>query len=86
MLNVNEATEIVRKALPNGKIQKTVVYTDLYLFQVFRDTPGEEEIDPFYSVNQKTGEFNEFSILTDGDITQVLDLFVNAKIQSDGRP
>lgn len=79
MIKPDEATKIIKKNLPNGKIQKSVVYKDLYLFQVFRDAPGEEQVDPFYSVNQKTGEFKEFSIITDGNISEVNDLFEKEK-------
>lgn len=81
MLNINQATEIVRKAIPNGEIQTHIVYNDLYLFQVFTDNPGEGEWDPFYSVNSETGEFSDFSILDD-DITEITDLFMEAKQKS----
>lgn len=75
MLDINQATEIVKNQLPNGKIQARVVYRDLYLFQVFGDDPLEGQMDPFYSVNKETGEFSEFSLLTDGDISEVVSLF-----------
>ena len=32
-------------------------------------------MDPFYSVNINTGEFRDFSILTDGDIGEITNLF-----------
>jgi len=77
MLDLKTATNVVIKNLPNGTIQCSVEYKDMYLFQVFGDDPGEEEVDPFYSVNKETGEFKEFSILTDGDIGEVVSLFKN---------
>jgi hypothetical protein len=77
MFSVQEATEIVRKAIPNGKIQWQTDYQDLYLFQVFTDDPFEEEMDPFYSVNKETGEFRDFSILTDGN-AEIAALFMKA--------
>jgi len=77
MLDLKTATNVVIKNLPNGTIQCSVEYKDMYLFQVFGDAPGEEEVDPFYSVNKETGEFKEFSILTDGDIGEVVSLFKN---------
>lgn len=79
MFDHNQATEVVRKMLPNGRIQKFVVYNDLYLFQVFTDDPDEEEMDPFYSVNRATGEFKEFSIITDGNISEIMALFAESK-------
>lgn len=73
------AIDIAKKALPNGKIQKYIEYNGLFVFQIFTDDPGEEEYDPFYSVNKETGEFREFSIITDGNIKKIVDLFEEAK-------
>lgn len=75
MLTKEQATIVVKKALPDGNVQRVVEYRDLYLFQVFTSSPGEEDMDPFYSVNRETGEFREFSILTDGNITDITELF-----------
>ena len=79
MLSVQMATEIVKKQLPEGRIEAIVEYKDLYLFQAFVDRPFEEEMDPFYSVNRKTGEFRDFSILTDGNPHEIAALFMKAK-------
>lgn len=76
---IEEATQIVKKNLPKGKIQAVVWYRGLYLFMVFREDPFEEEVDPFYSIDQQTGEFKEFSLFTDGNINEVLFLFQNKK-------
>lgn len=78
MPDLLEATQIVRNNIPNGKIQCWIIYRDLYLFQVFTDLPFEEDMDPFYSVNMNTGEFKDFSIITDGDIAEITSLFENA--------
>lgn len=82
MLDKDQATTVVQNALPKGRIQACVEYKDLYLFQVFGDeeeAPGESEMDPFFSVNKGTGEFKEFSIITDGNIREVNALFMQAK-------
>ncbi len=79
MLSSKAATKVIRDNLPNGKIQAHIVYEDLYIFQVFTDNPGEEEFDPFYSVHRTTGEFRDFSIITDGDTTEIFSLFREAK-------
>lgn len=79
MLDQSTAQKRLKKALPNGKVQAVVTYKDLYLFQVFDDDPDEGEYDPFYSVNRQTGEVREFSILTDGDISEITTLFLEAK-------
>ena len=79
MLDIKEATKIVQKALPGWKIQAHVDYKNLYLFQVFSNEPEEEEFDPFFSVNKETGEFSDFSIITDGNTSEIISLFVEAK-------
>lgn len=79
MLNVKEAADIIRNRLVGGKIQAVIKYQNLFIFQVFSDRPGEEEMDPFFSVDLKTGELLEFSILTDGDIDEITDLFLESK-------
>lgn len=79
MISLDEATKIIKVELPFGKIQAVVVYENLYIFQVFGEDPDEGIMDPFFSVNKETGEFKEFSILTDGKITEINQLFVDAK-------
>lgn len=79
MLNLKDAEVLIKKAIPGGKIQASVVYRNLYLFQVFTLNPGEETMDPFYSVNRQTGEVRDFSVLTDGDLSEITILFLAAK-------
>lgn len=74
-VSLQKAINIVKKNIPNGKIDASIRYRDLYLFKVFIDNGFENEMDPFYSVNINTGEFRDFSILTDGDIGEITNLF-----------
>lgn len=74
-VNLQKAIDIVKKNIPNGKIDASIRYRDLYLFKVFIDNGFEKDMDPFYSVNINTGEFRDFSILTDGDIGEITNLF-----------
>lgn len=74
-VSLQKAINIVKKNIPNGKIEASIRYRDLYLFKVFIDNGFEKEMDPFYSVNINTGEFRDFSILTDGDIGEITNLF-----------
>lgn len=74
-VSLQKAIDIVKKNIPNGKIDASIRYRDLYLFKVFIDNGFEKEMDPFYSVNINTGEFRDFSILTDGDIGEITNLF-----------
>jgi hypothetical protein len=79
MLDLDDATEIIRAALPKGDIAKVIEYEDLFVFQVFVGEKFEREMDPFYSVNRKTSEFRDFSIITDGDMNELFRLFKEAK-------
>lgn len=74
-VSIQKAINIVKKNIPNVKIDASIRYHDLYLFKVFIDNGFEKEMDPFYSVNINTGEFRDFSILTDGDIGEITNLF-----------
>lgn len=83
MLKLNQAIDIIKKNIPDGKIQLAIEYNGLYVFQVFTDDEFEGQMDPFYSVNKETGEFSDFSIITDGDISELMDLFENHNIFSE---
>ena len=72
-LTKEEATRVVQENLPEHKIEKgPVQYQDKFLFQLFEDCWGGD-LDPFYSVNIKTGDFPGFSILQDPG--KFIDLF-----------
>lgn len=74
-VNLRQAMDIIRKQLPGAKIEAQITYQNFYIFRVLRNEPGEENFDPFYSVDQRTGEFRDFSILTDGVGSEVVKLF-----------
>ena len=76
MLNPIQAIAVVKKNLPKGDIQSFIRYNGLYIFKVFMDDELEGQMDPFYSVNPETGEFRDFSIITDGDISEITRLFM----------
>lgn len=76
MFSREEATAIATREFPDGDIQRLIEYKDVYLFQIFSQRPDEEFMDPFYSVHTQTGEFREFSILTDGDTNEIIALFL----------
>ena len=75
MFNAKQATDIMKKNLPDRTVKKRVIYNGLYLFQAFSNDPDEGDYDPFFSVDMTTGKFSDFSILTDGDITEINRLF-----------
>ena len=62
MITEDMARSIVKQKLPGWKISKVVRYKGLYIFLMLEDGP-EEGLDPFYSVNQKTGKFAEYPVV-----------------------
>lgn len=74
MLNITEATKVIAKNLPGWKIQRATPFKgDLFIFLVEEPQNSPEQgMDPYYSVNRKTGEFKEFSIV---DGTTPLEVF-----------
>lgn len=81
-INLNQAIQIVKKEYSDGKIQRYIDYNGKFIFQIFNEDPLEGQMDPFYSVDQNTGEFSDFSIITDGDTETIASLFQQASIQT----
>jgi hypothetical protein len=77
MLSELEATSIVRNTFPTSRVEPPIAYRGVYLFMVFNDDdPLEGDQDPFFSVEQSTGELRDFSIITDGDPNEITNLFL----------
>lgn len=79
MLNELEATKIIRDIFPDSRIDKPIDYRGVFVFPVFGDDPLEGGLDPFFSVDQKTGEVRDFSIITDGDPKEIDAKFLKIK-------
>lgn len=79
MLSIKQAINTVKKNIPDGNIDSMIVYNGLYVFKVFMNDELEGQMDPFYSVNVETGEFRDFSIITDGNILEITKLFSESK-------
>lgn len=73
--NMKSAIKIVKHHMPYGQIQKAAEYKDLYLFIIYMPDPYEGQMDPFYSVSKRTGEFRDFAYLEDGIFEEVMNLF-----------
>ena len=73
--NIDQAIKIAKHNIPDGRIQKAAEYKDLYLFIIYTPDPYEGQMDPFYSVSKRTGEFRDFPYLEDGVFEEVMDLF-----------
>lgn len=72
MLTNDDAQTLLDTVLPDDvELKAWAQYRDLYLFRVQYSSLGEEDYDPFFSVNNNTGEVKDFSVLTDGDISEI---------------
>ena len=80
MLSINEAMKIVEKHIPDCEIQKCIIHNGLYVFMVYTADELEGQMDPFYSVNMKTGDFRDFSIITDGNISDLMRKFESGNL------
>lgn len=78
MLDEQTARTLVEQAVPGSKAVACVQYRKLYLVRVQRADPDEEDYDPFFSVDFSTREVSEFSVITDGDIVEISNLFDSA--------
>jgi len=79
LIDLENAAAIATSSYPKGKIQSVIDYHGVWLFKIFTDDPDEGIWDPFFSVNQKTGVFEEFSPMDDGNIFEITALFKAAE-------
>lgn len=77
MLSVNQAASTVKKNLPGCTIEKVVIYKNFYLFKVNTNDDEAGYNDPFYTVDVKTGEFDDFSLLRSNDVDTIVNLLVS---------
>lgn len=73
MLDKDQAQMMLEYAVPDFPVKAWAKYNDLYLFRVQFTMPGEEDFDPFFSVDANTGEVKEFSVLQNIDEITALD-------------
>lgn len=67
MVTELEARNIALRNMPIGsEIVRVVEYGNLYILQIIWPDPLEGNLDPFFSVNQQTGAFSDFSIQSGG--------------------
>ena len=76
MVNVAEAKTLLLDGEPLvERIEDYIVYHDVYLFRVKFISEDESNYDPFFSVHIQSGKVKDFSVLHDGDISEIADLF-----------
>lgn len=74
LLNQSQAQVRLEEALPGWPIKAWADYGDIFLFRIERPEAGEENWDPFFAVDKLTGQVLEFSVLVDGDLTEINNL------------
>jgi hypothetical protein len=84
MLTKDQAIKIAMSAFPIATIDCVIEYQDLFVLKMHIPRPLETIWDPFYSVNRNTGEFRDFSIVTDGNTAELISLFQKEKAQNPG--
>jgi hypothetical protein len=61
-MDISEATTSLQKRLPDGAVIRGATEEgELFLFLATRPDPLEGRLDPFFSVNKRTGEIRDFS-------------------------
>lgn len=76
MLSEADAIILIKREFIGADIRPPIKYRNIYIFQVFTSDPDEGGFDPFFSVNQETGELRDFSVVADGDINEITKLFL----------
>lgn len=82
MLNVSLAEKALLNTVPFIKVQDHIVYRDAYLFRVTFESEAEKDYDPFFSVDMTTGVVKDFSVITDGDISEITKMFLRNKTEN----
>jgi hypothetical protein len=74
MIDILEASSIIKSNLPGSTIQKSAEYQGQFLFLVVPSDPDEFPI--FFSVNRQTKAFRDFSPFDDGNPAEIEKLFL----------
>jgi len=78
MLTDIQAKAAVEQALPGAKVEDWISYREVFLFRVQFPSASEANYDPFFYVDKLTGEVRDFSVLTDGNISEIAALFAKS--------
>ena len=79
MLTKEQAISAAIQNVPDGHIKKVIELDDRFVFQIFRNDPLEGDLDPFYHIYKISGEFSDFSLISDKDIDVIVRLLQEAK-------
>lgn len=76
MLSRTEAKDLLTFKYPGVRVESGVSFDDVWVFRAFLPLGGgEENMNPFLSVDKTTGETNDFSITASGDPVRLMNLF-----------
>lgn len=70
-LSMDDAVSLIKKETKGYDVRGPVNYQGNFLFQVFTGAPNESGFDPYFMMNSDTGEVRDFSVLTDGNLTEI---------------
>lgn len=80
MLSLMQAGQILKDNIPECYIHSYVEHKGKYIFEVYVLSPSEMGLDPFYSVDRKTGEFAGYDIIGESpEKRAVKELFIEAR-------
>ncbi len=74
MISMDNAKQIVRRNIPGCVIKGIIFYDGKYIILAENNDPLEGDMDPFYSVDSRTGLFGGFSVVHPRNI-KVLQVF-----------
>lgn len=77
MLSKSDAKELLEFKYPGIRVESGIGFDDdFWVFRAFLPLGGgEENMNPFHSVNKVTGATNDFSVMSCGDPMRVMRLF-----------
>lgn len=75
MLDATQAQACLADAFPELQVEDWILYKDVYLFRTSLPNSDEGDYDPFFSVDTVSGWVEDFSIMHDGDISEIMKAF-----------
>ena len=83
MLTKDEARQILEFKFPDVRVESGIDLGDIWVFRAFLPIGGgEENMNPFLSVEKETGAVNDFSVTAFPEPAKLVQLFA---IEDEGR-
>lgn len=82
---MQEARKIIEQKIPEGRPQMVFPFENLFVFMIFGEEGSiESQMDPYYSVDRKTKEVKEFSMIENNPL-KVMEVIANEAIELVGK-